>query len=160
MALTETWLNSDNASITELCPEGFKFTHAPRNYKKRGRSVLLNLIDIRIFVIYHPPPSPVDGLTVSLFFAQISQFLEHTVILPETLLILLQFIFPHWKWYYIVAKYAFSKLLTNKIKIYFWLWLFTTPCCDRTCMLKLSSKDISSCELHFRNLNQKENETM
>ena len=95
MALTETWLNSDNASITELCPEGFKFTHAPRNYKKRGRSVLLNLIDIRIFVIYHPPPSPVDGLTVSLFFAQISQFLEHTVILPETLLILLQFIFPH-----------------------------------------------------------------
>ena len=116
MALTETWLNSgDEAFITELCPEGFKFIHAPRNNKNRGGGVgllfkknlqmkkklcdsflsfecmdilLLNLINVRIFVIYRPPPSQVNGLSVSLFFAEFSQFLEHIVILPETILIL------------------------------------------------------------------------
>ena len=116
MALTETWLNSDDeAFITEICPEGFKFIHAPRNNNKRGGGVgllfknnlqmkkklcdsfssfecmnilLLNLINVRIFVIYRPPPSQVNGLTVSLFFAEFSQFLEDIVILPETILIL------------------------------------------------------------------------
>ncbi|XP_068704548.1 uncharacterized protein [Montipora foliosa] len=50
--------------------------------------LLLNLINVRIFVIYRPPPSQVNGLSVSLFFAEFSQFLEHIVILPETILIL------------------------------------------------------------------------
>jgi len=115
IALAETWLNSDDeASITEICPEGFKFIHAPRNNNKREEGVgllfknnlqmrklcesfssfecmdilLLNLINVRIFVIYRRPPSQVNGLTVSLFFAEFSPFLEHTVMLPETFLIL------------------------------------------------------------------------
>lgn len=116
MALTETWLNSDDeASIIELCPKGFQFIHAPRNNKKRSGGVgllfknnlqmkkklcdsfssfecmdilLLNLIKVRTFVIYRPPLSQVNGLTVSLFFAEFSQFLGHTVILPDTILIL------------------------------------------------------------------------
>ena len=116
MALTEAWLNSDDeASITELCPEGFKFIHAPRSNNNRGGGVgllfknnlqvkkklcdsfssfecmdilLLNLINVRIFVIYRPPPSQVNGLTALLFFAEFSQFLEHIVILPEIIFIL------------------------------------------------------------------------
>ena len=45
--------------------------------------LLLNLINVRIFVIYRPPPSQVNGLTVSLFFAEFSQFLEHIFILGD-----------------------------------------------------------------------------
>ena len=99
VALTETWLNSDDeAFITELYPEGFKFIHAPRNNNRRGGGVgllfknnhqmkeklcdsflsfecmdilLLNLINVRIFVIYRPPPSQVNGLSVSSFFCRI-----------------------------------------------------------------------------------------
>ena len=38
MAITETWLNSagDEASIAELCPEGFQFIHSPRENNMRG----------------------------------------------------------------------------------------------------------------------------
>ena len=45
--------------------------------------LLLNLINVRIFVIYRPPPSQVNGLTASLFFAEFSQFLEHIVIISR-----------------------------------------------------------------------------
>ena len=41
-----------------------------------------------LYTVYCPPPSQVNGLTVSLFFAEFSQFLEHIVILPEIIFIL------------------------------------------------------------------------
>ena len=54
---------------------------------------LTNLTKVRIFVIYRPPPSQVNGLTVSAFFEEFSDFLEQVVIFSEEILLLGDFHF-------------------------------------------------------------------
>ena len=48
---------------------------------------------IRLVVVYRPPPSTANGLTVAQFFREFSTFLEHLVLLPFDVLILGDFNF-------------------------------------------------------------------
>ena len=117
LALTETWLTvNDESDITEsLTPEGFTFTHTPRNSKNPGGGVglliksqfktkpiksttfksfeLLEIIlkledkSIRICNIYRPPPSQKNGFTFNGFIDEFSEYLADLSTLHESVLI-------------------------------------------------------------------------
>ena len=119
LALTETWLSStDESDITEaLTPEGYTLTHTPRGNKDFGGGVGLltnssvkckvlksskfksfelqeNIAkfhekSVSICVVYRPPPSNKNGLTLfNLFIDEFSEFLAGLCSQPESLLIL------------------------------------------------------------------------
>jgi hypothetical protein len=100
ISITETWLGKDNQP--PYLPDGYSFVHLPRpNRRGGGVGVLyrnnlkvqvnpsfsaasfeslevlltLNSTHIRLFVIYRPPPSTVNGLTKALFFEEFDHFL-------------------------------------------------------------------------------------
>ena len=108
--ICETWFCSDTADthINALLPPGYSIHHVNRHNDERGGgvalvykdsipiklckhvfltqfeymkcSVELNKKNIDIFVVYRPPPSPTNGLTVSAFITEWSDFLpQHTL---------------------------------------------------------------------------------
>ena len=121
-AITETWLrdNGDDLIIRELCPTGYKLVHKPRisctgggvgflykeniaiehiTYHSEFRSfecldvTFASSNDIRTLVIYRPPCSTVNGLSVNLFLDEFSTLLEEVVISTSEFLILGDFNF-------------------------------------------------------------------
>lgn len=116
LALTETWLNAsgDDLAIGELRPSGYKFIHTPREGSNGGGVGLLfrdtlKIIDrtvgvkfksfefldvscvdtknVRIIVVYRPPPSHNNSLSTSLFFEEFTCFLEQIIGSPDNLLL-------------------------------------------------------------------------
>ena len=108
--------------IRDLCPSGYPFHHVPRPGSTRGGGVGLlfrssfNLklqplkkfmsfeymdlllsstanLKIRVVIVYHPPPSTLNGLTPSLFQDEFSTFLEHYITDPGGLLLVFFFFF-------------------------------------------------------------------
>ena len=96
LAITETWLHrrGDDVVIGELYPTGYQFIHIPRDAGTGGGVGLLfkegirmktkvcdsfisfecldvtfvNLKTVRVIVVYRPPPSTTNRLTVDMFF--------------------------------------------------------------------------------------------
>ena len=121
MAISETWLHEtgDDLIIVELCPTGFKVTHTPRIKGSGGGVVLLykgniaikhshhrkfrsfeyldisfgHLKTVRTILIYRPPPSETNGLSVSLFHEEFSNLLEEVVVSPSEILLVGDFNF-------------------------------------------------------------------
>ncbi|RUA04366.1 MAG: hypothetical protein DSY43_06485 [Gammaproteobacteria bacterium] len=107
--------NSDQRIINDLCPNGYLFKHIPRKTKGGGVALLyklnfkvknttttksyksFELADyvihysprklLRMIVIYRPPPSTSNALTLNLFFDEFSQFLESTTTITQPMLI-------------------------------------------------------------------------
>ncbi len=116
-ALTETWLNGDQSdvqTIGDLTPKGYKLPHEPRLTGRGGGVGLLHQKSLRItplkgtsfksfeyselvlhvpskqfriIVLYRPPPSKKNKLTVTKFLEDFSVFLEHMSTTPGHLLI-------------------------------------------------------------------------
>ena len=114
-ALTETWLNTNDAAVcAEITPPGFKFVHCPHKDRKGGGTGLLARGDITvrmldageklsfefsewdlrfdnnsllIVIIYRPPFSLAHPITVSLFIAEFTEYLESLVLSSCPLLI-------------------------------------------------------------------------
>ena len=116
LAITETWLKADEVSgytIRDICPNGYKFIHCPREYARGGGIGLLykqnlkikklqtkphqsfeimelllnaNSSTFRIVVIYRPPSSSINKLTYSVFFEEFSMLLEHISLASEKLI--------------------------------------------------------------------------
>ena len=107
-AITETWLrdNGDDLIIRELCPTGYKLVHKPRisctgggvgflykenigfehiTYHSEFRYfecldvTFASSNSIRTLVIYRPPCSTVNGLSVNLFLDEFSTLLEEVL---------------------------------------------------------------------------------
>ena len=100
----------DSTIIHKLCPEGFGLTHKPRNRQKCKRGGGVGLIyhnqltldsqssttfqsfeyiehllktnnrNVRIVVVYRPPPSPRNGLSHKLFLEEFAGFLEQQTV--------------------------------------------------------------------------------
>lgn len=114
LALTETWLqgNNDQYSIRDITPTNYVFKHIDRKSRGGGVGLIYNkafnfkskprnefrsfeLIDvvisgsnsIRVTVIYRPPPSNTNHLTLELFFTESRAFLEEINNEPGRLLI-------------------------------------------------------------------------
>ena len=120
-AITETWLRyNDDLIIRELRPTGYKLVHNPRisdtgagvgflykenigiehvTYHGEFRSfgcldvTFVSLNHIRSLVIYRPPCSTVNGLSVNLFLDEFSSLLEEVVISTSEFLLLGDFNF-------------------------------------------------------------------
>ena len=112
---------SDDVAINNICPTGFLMHHEPRLSSKGGGIALVfkkhykmkkGVLDfsyrsfeyvnylitcssksIHLIVIYRPPPSQHNNLTVSLFFQEFGSFLESIAILPNQLIIVGDFNF-------------------------------------------------------------------
>ena len=110
-----------NHIIRDTCPKGYNMSHIPRNTGQRGRDVGIiynNYLDIRVvsldssfssfghtehllklctwiglIVIYRPPPSSANRLTVAQFLEEFSIFLEYLVLLSADVLIIGDFNF-------------------------------------------------------------------
>ena len=119
-AITETWLRDNGGDLItrELCPTGYKFVHKPRISGTGGGAGFLykdnicmeHIMDhsnfrsfecldvtfmnnIRTLVIYRPPCSTVNGLTVNLFWDEFSSLLEEVVVSTSEFLLLGDFNF-------------------------------------------------------------------
>jgi exonuclease III len=111
-----------NHIIRDFCPKGYKMVHIPRSSSQRGGGVgilhkdtldlkitetvntfasfecierLLKLDStwIRVVVVYRPPVSSVNALSVSMFLSEFSVYLENLVLLPGEVLIMGDFNF-------------------------------------------------------------------
>ena len=98
LAITETWLQAnifDQLTVNDICPKGFAFHHLPRKHSRGGGVALLyksrfklkklsTLIyastSLRMAVVYRPPPSQKNRLSVTLFLDEFSSLLEKLVI--------------------------------------------------------------------------------
>ncbi|XP_068741907.1 uncharacterized protein [Montipora capricornis] len=116
LTITETWLCndvSDHFYCRDICPEGCRIEQIPRNYARGGGVALVyikcvkaklnssvnvrsfELIDVqlmsarnlRLAVIYRPPPSSMNSFTVGLFLDEFSYFLEGLVLALSALLV-------------------------------------------------------------------------
>ena len=122
LALTETWLqgDSDNYFIRDITPTGYIFKRMDRQTRgggvgllysnsfssrvKRAREsyksfeyldvTLSDTTSLRVIIIYRPPPSVMNGLTVDMFFTEFTSFLEQMNIESERFLIAGDFNFP------------------------------------------------------------------
>ena len=123
LTVTETWLNSNNESvytINEVCPRGYAFMHIARSeghgggvgllYKKYYKTEKQNVVQyssfefmealirspstvLRIGVVYRPPPSVENGLTVNMIFNEFADLLERLAVSSGKLLLLGDFNF-------------------------------------------------------------------
>jgi hypothetical protein len=123
MAITETWLkpgDQDKITIGDLTPKGYKLKHIPRPSGRGGGVAILHKEGIRlslqtkqdyasfeymeavltpgstninIIVIYRPPPSTQNRLTVGMFFSDFADYLEELMLVPGDLLLLGDFNF-------------------------------------------------------------------
>ena len=121
MAITETWLREtgDELIIAELCPTGYKLIHIPRlgnsgggvgllykdsiavkhSHQRKFRSFeyldisLGNLKIVRTILIYRPPSSGTNGLSVSLFYEEFTNLLEDVAVSPSEILLVGDFNF-------------------------------------------------------------------
>lgn len=121
LAITETWLrpSGDEICIGDLCPTGYGFLHVPRIDSVGGGVGLLfkeslriktkaehqfksfeymdisliNLQNVRVIIVYRPPPSQSNLLTPGLFFEEFSSFLEQIITSPGNLLLVGDFNF-------------------------------------------------------------------
>lgn len=123
LCITETWLkpgDSDAPKIGELTPEGFKLPHEPREKKKGGGVGILHRCNcdvktkdtkkfisfehmevvvkdasccVRLVVLYRPPPSKGNKLTVNMFYDDFGSCMEHLVVSPGKLIVLGDFNF-------------------------------------------------------------------
>lgn len=111
-----------NQIINDSCPKEYKMAQKPRNSGQRGggvgilykKTLALRAIEndntfnsfeytehllksdsiwIRVIVVYRPPPSGVNGSSVSQFLCEFSTFLEHLVLLPGEILVMGDFNF-------------------------------------------------------------------
>lgn len=117
LGITETWLRGndlDNPVVAELVPNGYSFNHLPRLDGRGGGVGLMfkKSLDVKfstvpsynsfevinaeiklagkslnLYVIYRPPPSSVNRLTVDGFMDEFSSLLEASVVDPRPLLI-------------------------------------------------------------------------
>ena len=106
---------SDHFYFRDICLEGCRIEQIPRDYARGGGVVLVykkcfkanlnssvnvqsfELIDVqltsarnrnlRLAVIYRPPPSSMNSFTVGLFLDELSSFLEGLVLAPSALLV-------------------------------------------------------------------------
>ena len=106
----------DQRIINDICPAGYLFQHVSRDTRGGGVAILykqcfkfkaksstsriyksLEVADysvnyssrvLRFVVVYRPPPSARNGLTVNLFLEEFSRFLELLVTTPGPLVIL------------------------------------------------------------------------
>ena len=114
LALTETWLQQegDGVLLSELTPPNFEFLHVPRETRGGGVGFLFrNLLkfsavpmtlylsfeylevfsrtaNLRIAIIYRPPPSSVNKLSVSLFLEEFADYIHYLNTAPGHLIIL------------------------------------------------------------------------
>ena len=116
VGINETWLgvnDVDNHIIKDLLPTGFKIYHTPRLGRGGGNALIYNgtfdlksqcvsqfksfeymecLVKsngkwIRIVIIYRPPPSPENKLTVSMFLSELSCLFERLTIATGELVV-------------------------------------------------------------------------
>ena len=122
-AITETWLSSgsaDKVPIGDLCPTGYLFPNEPRKGRRGGGVGLLHksalpiksqpvtpfksfeyaeyllkstVSQIRIIVVYRPPPSKKNGLNTGMFLQEFSTFLEEKTLSTGKLLMVGDFNF-------------------------------------------------------------------
>ena len=106
---------SDHFYCRDICPEGYRIEQIPRNYARGGgvalvykkcfKAKLNSSVNVRIFelidvqltsarnhnlrlgVIYRPPPSAMNSFTVGLFLDEFSSFLEGLVLAPSAILV-------------------------------------------------------------------------
>ncbi len=120
---TETWTKSDDTSahqIGDITPTGFNFYHHPRCGSRGSRvglllksnmkvknlphnsyqsfehmqvSITASKAHINLLIIYRPPPSTKNRLTVDQFFHEFGTLLEEVTISPGKLLIMGDFNF-------------------------------------------------------------------
>lgn len=122
LCLTETWLTgseSDNPVISAMLPNGYSIQHHPRPSRGGGTAVihrsslrirsmdpprdfdsfettncmLITTQCIRLCVIYRPPPSTRNGLSVKKFMEEFTELMQHLVISTAPLLLLGDFNF-------------------------------------------------------------------
>ena len=120
LAITETWLRSgDDVIIGELIPSGYCLSECPRVggagggvgllYKKGIKmktrlcdkftsfewldATFVNLKTVRVIVVYRPPPSSANGITVGMFMDEFSALLEEVSVSTNELLIVGDFNF-------------------------------------------------------------------
>lgn len=116
IALTETWLGTDIDKVVlgDLVPEGYDIHQIPRKQRGGGVALIYNSSicvksltselnftqfehlecvissqnsNLRVCIVYRPPPSKSNKLKVSAFFDEWSQYLSHHAISPEELII-------------------------------------------------------------------------
>ncbi len=123
LALTETWLRSDDRAdqqIGDISLNGFTFHHKPRDQRRGGgvgiltksllkvralphkphtsfesieASIATSKSHVHLVVVYRPPPSKKNKLTVASFLAEFTSYLETIVLTPGHLLIMGDFNF-------------------------------------------------------------------
>jgi len=123
VALTETWLDGsekDQKVIGDFSPPGYQFVQAPRKTTGGGIGLLhrsnikigtktlvkassfehMEIIlkswspEVRIIILYRPPPSAKNGLKISTFWIEFSDLLERVALLPGKVVIVGDFNLP------------------------------------------------------------------
>ena len=111
LPITETWLSTEivKTVLSELVPDGYAIHHISRNRQKGGAVTIiysanldLKLLkfdqrleccfktknqNVRVCVVYRPPPSRKNNFKTTIFFNEWSEYLDRLVVIPEEIII-------------------------------------------------------------------------